>query len=63
MKRSGKPTSMKELGVSGRDLQKIGLRGKMIGDTLIDLLTHAVETGKNDKDHLLKIAKGRYGKS
>ena len=49
--------------MSGRDLQKIGLRGKMIGDTLIDLLTHAVETGKNDKDHLLKIAKGRYGKS
>ena len=49
--------------LSGRDLQKMGLRGKMIGDTLIYLLTHAVETGKNDKNHLLKLAKGRYGKS
>ena len=63
LRRSGKPTSMKELAVSGRDLQKMGLRGKMIGDTLIYLLTHAVETGKNDKNHLLKLAKGRYGKS
>ena len=63
LRRLGKPTSMKELAVSGRDLQKMGLRGKMIGDTLIYLLTHAVETGKNDKNHLLKLAKGRYGKS
>ena len=63
LRRLGKPTSMKELAVGGRDLQKMGLRGKMIGDTLIYLLTHAIETGKNDKNHLLKLAKGRYGKS
>ena len=63
MRRVGKPTSMKELAVSGRDLQKIGLRGKMIGDTLDELLTHAIETGKNDKNYLLSRAKGKYGKS
>ena len=63
MRRVGKPTSMKELAVSGRDLQKIGLRGKMIGDTLYELLIHAIETGKNDKSYLLSRAKGKYGKS
>ncbi len=63
MRKVGKPTSMKELAVSGRDLQKIGLRGKMIGDTLDELLTHAIETGKNDKNYLLSRAKGKYGKS
>ena len=63
MRRVGKPTSMKELAVSGRDLQKIGLRGKMIGDTLYELLIHAIETGKNDKNYLLSRAKGKYGKS
>ena len=63
MRRVGKPTSMKELAISGRDLQKIGLRGKMIGDTLYELLIHAIETGKNDKDYLLSRAKGKYGKS
>ena len=63
MRRVGKPTSMKELAIGGRDLQKIGLRGKMIGDTLYELLIHAIETGKNDKDYLLSRAKGKYGKS
>ena len=63
LRKMGKPTSLKELEISGRELQKIGLRGKLIGDTLNDLFKHAVETGKNDKDHLLKIVKGRYGKS
>ena len=63
MRRVGKPTSMKELAISGRDLQKIGLRGKMIGDTLYELLIHAIETGKNDKNYLLSRAKGKYGKS
>ena len=62
LRKVGKPTSLKELGISGRELQKIGLRGKLIGDTLNDLFKHAVETGKNDKDHLLSIAKGKYGK-
>jgi len=62
MKRAGKPTTMKELGVGGRDLQKLGLRGKTIGDTLNDLLTHAIQTGKNDKDHLLGLTKVKYGK-
>ena len=63
MRKVGKPTSMKELAISGRDLQKIGLRGKMIGDTLYELLIHAIETGKNDKNYLLSRAKGKYGKS
>lgn len=63
MKRAGKPTSMKELGIGGRDLAKAGFRGKEIGDALTYLLDYAVETGKNDKDHLLNTAKGKYGKS
>ena len=63
MRRIGKPTSMKELGIGGRDLAKAGFRGKEIGDALTYLLDYAVENGKNDKDHLLSIAKGKYGKS
>ena len=63
MRRVGKPTSMKELAVNGRDTAKAGFRGKQIGDALTYLLDYAVENGKNDKDHLLSIAKGKYGKS
>ena len=63
MRRVGKPTSMKELAVNGRDMAKAGFRGREIGDVLTYLLDYAVENGKNDKDHLLSIAKGKYGKS
>ena len=63
MRRVGKPTSMKELAVNGRDMAKAGFRGREIGDALTYLLDYAVENGKNDKDHLLSIAKGKYGKS
>ena len=63
MRKVGKPTSIKELGVNGRDLARVGFRGKQIGDALEYLLFYAVENGKNEKDHLLNIVKGKYGKS
>jgi hypothetical protein len=44
-------------------MAKAGFRGREIGDALTYLLDYAVENGKNDKDHLLSIAKGKYGKS
>ena len=54
MRRKRKPTSLKELGVNGRDLAQAGLRGKSIGDALMVLLKFAIETGKNDKKSLMK---------
>ena len=53
MKRKGKPTSLKELGVNGRDLSQAGLRGRAIGDALNMLFKYAIETGKNDKKSLM----------
>jgi tRNA nucleotidyltransferase (CCA-adding enzyme) len=53
MKRKGKPTSFKELGVNGRDLAQAGLKGRSIGDALKVLLKFAVETGRNDKKSLM----------
>ena len=63
MKRSGKPTNLKELGVNGRDLAKAGFKGKEIGDALGYLLNYAIEYNNNDKKHLLDVAKSQYDKS
>mgnify|MGYP001246806812 CR=1 FL=1 len=63
MKRAGKPTNLKELGVNGRDLAKAGFRGKEIGDALGYLLNYAIEYNNNDKKHLLDVAKSQYDKS
>ena len=63
MKRAGKPTSMGELGIGGRELVKAGFRGKEIGTALRYLLNYAIESGKNDKKHLLDVAKSKYDKS
>jgi tRNA nucleotidyltransferase/poly(A) polymerase len=63
MRKLGKPTSLKELGVSGRDLAKAGFRGKTIGDALGYLLNYAIEYNNNDKKHLLDVAKSKYDKS
>ena len=43
MRRKRKPTSLKELGVNGRDLAQAGLRGKAIGDALVVLLKFGAE--------------------
>ena len=63
MKRAGKPTNLKELGVGGRDLAKAGFKGKEIGDALGYLLNYAIEYNNNDKKHLLDVAKSQYDKS
>ena len=63
MKRAGKPTSMGELGIGGRELVKAGFRGKEIGTALRYLLNYAIESGKNDKKHLLDVVKSKYDKS
>ena len=63
MKRAGKPTSMGELGIGGRELVKAGFKGKEIGNALRYLLNYAIESGKNDKKHLLDVAKSKYDKS
>ena len=57
MRRKGKPTSLKNLGVDGRDLSHAGLKGRQIGDALKMLLKHAVKTGKNDKKSLMSQIK------
>ena len=61
MKRMGKPTSMKELGIGGRDLVKLGLKGKKIGDALKFSLDHAIESGNNDPKYLLDTVKSKFG--
>ena len=58
LRRVGKPTSLKELGLSGRDLIKMGIRGR-VGETLDKLLQYAVETGKNDRKDLIAVVKGQ----
>ena len=63
MKRAGKPTSMGELGIGGRELVKAGFKGKEIGNALRYLLNYAIESGKNDKKHLLDVVKSKYDKS
>ena len=63
MKRAGKPTSMGELGIGGRELVKAGFKGKEIGTALRYLLNYAIESGKNDKKHLLDVVKSKYDKS
>ena len=61
MKRMGKPTSMKELGIGGRDLVKLGLKGKKIGDALQFSLDHAIESRNNDSKYLLDKVKSKFG--
>ena len=61
MKRMGKPTNMKELGIGGRDLVKLGLKGKKIGDALKFSLDHAIESGNNDPKYLLDTVKNKFG--
>ena len=61
MKRKGKPTSLKELSVNGRDLMKLGIRGSKVGKALQWLMDYTIRHGKNDqKDYLLKIVKKEF---
>ena len=63
MKRAKKPTNIRELEIGGRDLAKAGFKGREIGNALGYLLNYAIENGKNDKKHLLDVAKNKYDKS
>ena len=61
MKRQGKPTSLKELAVSGRELIKLGAKGKKIGETLRYLLDYSIKNSVNQSDELLSAARQRLG--
>jgi len=49
--------SKKDLAVNGKDLRKIGLEGKEIGETLDNLAFLVMGGHKNTKESLLKLAK------
>ena len=59
-------TSLKDLAINGRDLLPLRIKGKMIGTTLQYALKIALNTGKNDKNFLLRaikkhiLSEGRY---
>ena len=59
MQAEGVPFSLRELAVSGRDLQKeLGLEGPVIGETLLKLQLHcAVRPRENRPEQLLRVAK------
>ena len=60
----GKKTyKQRELEIGVRDLAKAGFKGREIGNALGYLLNYAIENGKNDKKHLLDVAKNKYDKS
>lgn len=56
LRRQGKPTSLRELPIGGRDLMDLGFRGKSIGDTLGKALELSIKGGLS-REELLKWAK------
>ena len=56
---AGDPLSVRDLAVSGKDLQAEGVAaGKLLGDILRQLLDEALEEPwRNTRDHLLARAK------
>ncbi len=56
-----KVTSIRDLSVDGRDLMKLGMKGKQIGDALNHALEFAVRSGRNDKSELMDIVKEKFG--
>ena len=56
-----KVTSIRDLSVGGRDLMKLGIRGKQVGDALQYALEFAVRSGRNDKSELMNAIKEKYG--
>ncbi len=54
------PKNISELDVSGDDLSRLGICGRMIGETLAELLQDAIEGNvKNQKDELLRHVQGK----
>ena len=62
MKRSGLPTSLKELPIKGTDVMRLGLRGSDIGDALKYALEFSINTNVTKKDGLLKAIDKKYSK-
>ena len=60
MRRKGLPTNLGELGIDGRDLTSLGIKGTKVGDALEHLLKFAIDTGNNDRDSLLAEIKRKY---
>ena len=56
-----KVTSIRDLSVDGRDLMKLGMKGKQIGDALEYALEFAVRSGRNDKSELMNAIKEKFG--
>jgi len=56
-----KVTTIKDLSIGGRDLLKLGIRGKQVGDALNHALEFAVRSGRNNKSELMNIVKEKYG--
>ena len=56
-----KVTSIRDLSVGGRDLMKLGIRGKQVGDALQYALEFAVRSGRNDKSELMNAIKEKFG--
>ena len=56
-----KVTSVRDLSVGGRDLMKLGIRGKQVGDALQYALEFAVRSGRNNKSELMNATKEKFG--
>ena len=56
-----KVTSIRDLSIGGRDLTKLGIRGKQVGDALMYALEFAVRSGRNSKTELLSAIKKKFG--
>ena len=56
-----KVTTIKDLSIGGRDLLKLGIRGKQVGDALNHALEFAVRSGRNNKSELMNIVKEKFG--
>lgn len=54
------PLTINQLKINGNDLQKLGFKGKIIGEVLNELFYNAIINPKiNDKEKLLSIAKNK----
>ena len=57
------PMSIKELAINGKDLQKLGIEGREIGQTLSEIWDMALRNSvPNEREKLLEIAekKAKY---
>ena len=60
MKRSGLPTSLKELPIKGTDVMRLGLRGSDIGDALKYALEFSIKNGVSRKKNILSAIEKKF---